>query len=244
MQGVEIIDLLELGSSAGLNLLWDRYRYRYEPGPGAPRTRRSPCPARSVGRCPRSCCVSSRASATVRGVDLSPIDLTRPEDALLLKSFVWADQTARLERLDHAVETLRSEPPALERGDVVERLPDLLAERQLGALTVVFATAVIGYLGKEGHDRIVAALEEAGRQFPLAYLWTARPRPGEHGHWGLWARLLPDGEELLLAHAGFHGQWLEWLERPSDHLAVEPAASACPPARGPPSTRPLRAVQL
>ena len=113
--------------------------------------------------------------------DSSPIDLTRPEDALLLKSFVWADQTARLERLDHAVETLRSEPPALERGDVVERLPDLLAERQLGALTVVFATAVIGYLGKEGHDRIVAALEEAGRQFPLAYLWTStearRARP-------------------------------------------------------------------
>ena len=97
---------------------------------------------------------------------------------------------------------------------MVERLPDLLAERQLGALTVVFATAVIGYLGKEGHDRIVAALEEAGRQFPLAYLWTARPRPGEHGYWGIWARLLPDGEELLLAHAGFHGQWLEWLDAP------------------------------
>ena len=116
-----------------------------------------------------------------RGIDLSPIDLTRPEEALLLKSFVWADQTARLERLDHAIETLRPDPPALERGDIVDRLPALLAERRLGALTVVFATAVIGYVGKEGHDRIVAALEGAGRQFPLAYLWTARPREDEHG---------------------------------------------------------------
>ena len=60
-------------------------------------------------------------------------------------------------------------------------LPDLLAERQLGALTIVFATAVIGYVSYEGHDQIVAALEEAGRQFQLAYLWTARPRPDEHG---------------------------------------------------------------
>jgi hypothetical protein len=212
--GVEIIDLLELGSSAGLNLLWDRYCYRYENGTwgdeDAPLSlsgeERRAVPAELLRLQPR---VRHR-----KGVDLSPIDLTRPDDTLLLKSFVWADQTARLERLDHAVETLRSEPPALERGNVVERLPDLLAERQLGALTIVFATAVIGYVSEKGHDQIVAALEGAGRQFPLAYLWTARPRPGEHGYWGLWARLLPDGDALLLAHAGFHGQWLEWLEAP------------------------------
>lgn len=211
---VETIDLLELGSSAGLNLLWDRYRYRYAQGTwGAEEAplslsgeERGPVPAELLRRRPR---VRHR-----RGIDLSPIDLTRPEEALLLRSFVWADQTARLERLDHAIETLRPDPPALERGDIVDRLPALLAERRLGALTVVFATAVIGYVGKEGHDRIVAALESAGRQFPLAYLWTARPREDEHGYWGLWARLLPDGEELLLAHAGFHGQWLEWLGAP------------------------------
>ena len=162
--GVEIIDLLELGSSAGLNLLWDRYRYEYDnvtwgdedaPLSLSGEERRS-APAELLRLQPR---VRHR-----RGVDLSPIDLTRPDDTLLLKSFVWADQTARLERLDHAVETLRSEPLALERGDVVERLPDLLAERQLGALTIVFATAVIGYVSEEGHDRIVAALVEAGRQ--------------------------------------------------------------------------------
>ena len=108
--GVEIIDLLELGSSAGLNLLWDRYRYRYENGTwgdeDAPLSlsgeERRPVPEELLRLQPR---VRHR-----RGVDLSPIDLTRPDDTLLLKSFVWADQTARLERLDHAVETLRSEP--------------------------------------------------------------------------------------------------------------------------------------
>ena len=110
-------------------------------------------------------------------------------------------------------------------------------------LTVVFATAVIGYVGKEGHDRIVAALEEAGRQFPLAYLWTARPRPGEHGHWGLWARLLPDGELCSRTRASTASGSSGWM-RQSDHLAVEPAASARPPSRVPPSTRPHRTVQL
>jgi hypothetical protein len=94
---------------------------------------------------------------------------------------------------------------------VIQRLPELLAERELGALTVVVATAVIGYLGREGRDRVAASLEAAGRQFPLAFVWSGQPRPDEHGHFGLWLRLWPEGEEVLLAHAGFHGQWLEWL---------------------------------
>jgi hypothetical protein len=212
--GVETIDLLELGSSAGLNLLWDRYRYRYAEGTwgqaAAPLElageERAPVPADLLALRPR---VRHR-----RGIDLSPIDLTRPDDTLLLKSFVWADQTARLDRLDRAVETLRSDPPVLEQGEIVARVPEVLADRQLGALTVVFATAVIGYVGQEGQKQIVAALEEAGRQFPLAFLWTGQPRESEHRYWGLWARLWPNGEELLLAHAGFHGQWLEWLGAP------------------------------
>jgi hypothetical protein len=208
--GVETLDLIELGSSAGLNLVWDRHRYRYEAGEwgraDAPLVlageERRPVPAELLELRPR---VRHR-----RGIDRSPIDVTSPEGALLLKSFVWADQTDRLERLDRAIETLRLDPPVLEVGDIAERLPDVLAERRLGALTVVYATAVLSYLGDRQGD-VLATLEEAGRQFPLAFLWTGQPGQGEHSYWGLWLRLWPEEDELLLAHAGFHGQWLEWL---------------------------------
>lgn len=208
--GVETFDLVELGSSAGLNLVWDRYRYRYAGGTwghedaplGLVGEERRPVPGDLL-----------RLQVRVRhrrGIDRSPVDVTRPAEALLLKSFVWADQKDRLERLDRAVETLRSDPPALERGDIVERLPAVLAERQLGAFTVVYATAVLSYLG-ERQDELLGAVEAAARQFPLAFLWTGQPRPGEHGYWGMRARLWPEDEELLLATSGFHGQWLEWL---------------------------------
>ena len=209
--GVETLDLIELGPSAGLNLVWDRYRYRYEQGTwGDDRAalelagkERRPVPAGLLRLRPR---VRQR-----RGIDLSPLDVTRPGDALLLKSFVWADQHERLERLDRAVATLRADPPQLEQGDIVERLPGLLAERLPGALTVVFQTAVRGYLSPESWKTMLMALDEAGRQFPLALISVSRPAPGEHRYWGLWLRLWPDGEKRLLAHAGFHGQWLEWL---------------------------------
>jgi hypothetical protein len=130
---------------------------------------------------------------------------------MLLRSFVWADQTERLARLDHAVETLRTSPPSLEAGDMVERLPELLAHRLPGALTVVFQTAVRGYLGAEDWKRMLESVDEAGKRFPLAFLSTSRPAPDEHQFWGLWLRIWPDREKHLIAHAGFHGQWLEWL---------------------------------
>ena len=95
---------------------------------------------------------------------------------------------------------------------MAERLSELLAERQLGALTVVYATAVLSYLGKRQAD-VLSAVEAGGRQFPLAFLWTGDPRTGEHSYWGLRVRLWPEDDELLLAQAGFHGQWLEWLGR-------------------------------
>jgi hypothetical protein len=211
--GVETVDVVELGSSAGLNLVWDRYRYRYEAGEWGPADspleltgeERQPVPADLLRMRVR---VRNR-----RGLDISPIDVTSPEGAMLLKSFIWADQTARLERLDHAIEALRTDPPVLERGEIAERLPEVLAERQPGALTIVYATAVLSYLG-ERQDEVLTTLEHAGREFPVAFLWTGQPTKDEHGYWGLWVRLWPEDESVLLAHAGFHGQWLEWLGSP------------------------------
>ena len=110
--GVETFDLLEIGPSAGLNLVWDRYRYRYEQGTwGSDDAKlelsgeeRRPIPPQLLRLAPR---VRQR-----RGIDLAPLDVTRPGDALLLKSFVWADQHQRLDRLDRAVQTLRADPPS------------------------------------------------------------------------------------------------------------------------------------
>jgi hypothetical protein len=209
--GSETLDLIELGPSAGLNLVWDRYAYRYVQGDWGPShaeltlsgEERRPVPADLLRLAPS---VRHR-----RGIDLSPLDVTRPDHALLLKSFVWADQHARLERLDQAIETLRADPPELEQGDVVKRLPKLLDERLPGALTIVFQTAVRGYLSQKDWKRMLGALDDAGRKFPLALVSVSRPAAGEHSYWGLWLRLWPDGEKHLLAHAGFHGQWLEWL---------------------------------
>jgi len=209
--GEEDFDLVELGASAGFNLLWDRFRYTYEASAWGPEDgllrldgeERAPVPDELLSLAPH---VRGRV-----GIDLDPIDVTAEEGALRLRSFIWPGQAGRVERLDQALEAVRREPPQLVRGDVAELLPQLLAGRAQDAMTVVFETAVLGYLGDERWASVREALNAAGRDGRLAFVWTDRPAPGVHEHWGLWLRLWPETEPRLLAHADFHGAWLEWL---------------------------------
>jgi hypothetical protein len=207
---VETIDVIELGPSAGLNLIWDRYRYAYDLGrwgrPDSPLLlsgeERGRVPASLLARRPR---VRGRV-----GIDRSPIDVTTEEGARLLKAFVWPDQVWRLELIDHAIAALREKPPELVRGDVVDELPRRLRARRDDALTLVFQTAVLGYVGHEGTQRLYAALDAAAAdRAPLAYVGTHAPGPDVHTHYALALRVWP-GEREFVAEADFHGAWLDW----------------------------------
>jgi hypothetical protein len=148
------------------------------------------------------------------GIDLNPVDVTREEGAVLLRSFVWADQTERLELLDQAVEAVRRAPPELVRGDYVELLPELLADRRPGALTVVFETASLGYVTAEERRRVRETLAEAAQDEPLAWIGSAPPLEEGMTAWGMDVHLLP-GERRIVAHADFHGAWIDWFPEPA-----------------------------
>jgi hypothetical protein len=207
--GAETFDLVELGPSAGLNLVWDRYRYRYEAGEWGPPDagillegeERRPVPGELLELSPQ---VRGRV-----GIDRSPIDVGSEEGARLLRCFVWAGQDERLARLDRAIEALRGDPPELVEGDFVELLPETLDAQPRDGLTVVFQTATWGYLDDERRARLRAILEEAGRSLPLAFISTGKPRIEEHC-WGLRLVYWPGAEREFAGHADFHGSWLQW----------------------------------
>ena len=139
-------DLIELGPSAGLNLLWDRYRYAYSTGVWG----ESALELSGNDRVPPPAPLFERRVqvARRRGIDRNPVDATSEHGARLLQSFVWADQTGRLERLQRAIDVLRQDPPQLIRGDYVDTLPALLADRIEGVQLVVFQTASTMYLNE------------------------------------------------------------------------------------------------
>ena len=211
--GAETFDVLELGPSAGLNLVWDRYRYEYAQGPWGPRG--APVVLRGEERraVPRAL-LELRPRVRERvGIDLKPLDLTNDEQLLHLKSFVWADQRERLERLDRAARELREDPPRLVRGDAVELLPRHLAARRDGALTLVFETAVLGYVEAERRRGVYDALAAAGAERPLAFVSAGQPADGAHTHYGISVTVWPGGERETVLHANFHGAWIEWISQ-------------------------------
>ena len=207
--GARSLELVELGPSAGLNLVWDRYRYRYAAGSWGPTgaalvlegEERAPVPARLLG-------IHAEVVRRV-GIDRAPIDVTTDDGARLLTSFVWADQHARIARLHAAIEALRDDPPELVRGDLADALPGVLDARRAGALTIVFQTAVLGYVGDDERAQLRRLLESAGASAPLVFVSTGRPRSGDVA-WGLRITYWPGGDREFAGHADYHGSWLEW----------------------------------
>ena len=194
--GAEAFDCVELGCSAGLNLLWDHYGYEYRAGAlnGSPvfrgEERGKPVPVAPLPR------VRSRV-----GVDLAPPDLRDDDGVRLLKAFVWPDQEQRLADLEAAVEVWRRDPPEVVVGDLVDELPGLLARRDGDAVLLVWETAAFGYLSQERRDRASSLLEEAD----CVFVRTGAPTDGSRDCYGLYV----DGDEV--ARGEMHGWWIEWL---------------------------------
>lgn len=202
--------LLEVGASAGLNLRWDRYRYEsdgFEWGDPA-------APVRLgfglTGSPPKPVEVNV---AERRGCDRRPLDPLGEEARLTLLSFVWADQPNRLRRLRAAFEAAEETPLTVERAGAADWIAERLAEREEGVATVVFHSIVMQYLSRGERDDFERRLLRTGRTAsetsPLA--WLRMEPAGERAE--VWLTCWPDGEDVLLARAGYHGDLLEMRPR-------------------------------
>ncbi|MGZ5984395.1 MAG: DUF2332 domain-containing protein [Caulobacteraceae bacterium] len=200
----------EMGCSGGLNLLWDRYRFRLGDtvwGPAKSLVRLEPrWEGPSPG--PAELVVASR-----RGVDQLPVDLADREQRLRLLSYVWADQAERVGRVRSALEVARRDPPLVDRGDAADWVEAELAELPEGQTTVLYHSYVWSYLPAATQARVRAALAAAGERAAagagLAHLAFESVDGTEKS--ALTLTLWPGGEKRVLADAHPHGRWVRWL---------------------------------
>jgi hypothetical protein len=195
--------LLEIGSSAGLNLRWDCYRYQSSGGAWGPPDSPVVFPDAFTGAVP----IGTPARVVERrGCDLNPIDPTLDDSRITLLSFVWADQVARFGQLTSALEVARRVPAEVDRSDAIPWLDAQVAEPRIGVATVVYHSIVLPYLSEEGRDTIARILRNAGARAtvnaPLAWLSMEAGRVQAEVHLTVW----PGGERRLIAETGFHGR--------------------------------------
>lgn len=204
-------ELNELGASAGANTMIDRYFYDL----GGTQVGPADSPVRIVpewrGLPPRPARVEI---VEIAGCDQAPIDLTDPDQALRLKSYVWPENTARLERLDRIVALAREKRPDLTAMDAADWVEQRLARPQPAGVTRVFYHSIVWqYIPPAGRARIEAAIEAAGRaattERPLAWIMLETNRQTFRHE--LQVRAWPGEEDwTLLAAAQAHGAWVEW----------------------------------
>jgi hypothetical protein len=171
--GGEPVQLVDVGCSAGLNLLCDQYRLDYGThGATGPEDSPVHVECRVVSGSP-PVAPSLPAIAGRVGIDLEPPDLTDPDDARWLLACVWPG-TGRFDRAVRAIDLGKAKPPPVLRGDALETLPAVLAGLGAGRIVIVNSWS-FSYFSVEQRQAYAELLAEVGRRRPVAWLCGDAP---------------------------------------------------------------------
>lgn len=213
---------IDVGTSAGLNLLLPRYHYEYAPGGtvGAPSTVSLRCEARGNHAVP----VPTAMPVVTRsiGIDLQPIDVHDDEEVRWLEACMWPEQADRFARLVAAIALAREQTPDVRRGDAVHDLAAVVDEAVIAGHPVVTNSWVLNYLPHDVRLAYVAELDRIGASHDLSWIIAEAPAQTP----GLPVPTSDPAEEITvvslvrwrggrrtvqrLASTHPHGYWLRW----------------------------------
>jgi hypothetical protein len=205
--------MIEIGSSAGLTLLWDQYHYKYgeglECGPkDSPvhiecllRGERHPPMPRNFPH------IDSRL-----GIDLNPVDLNDPRNVQWLHALVWPEQEKRTRQLELAIQLAKRQPLKVVRGNALELLPGLIDQTRDSAQLCVYHSFTLSLATEENRTRLNSILTKASenrRLFLVSFEWE---KNAESPLLELASFDRRAETRKILAKSQAHGEWLEWLE--------------------------------
>lgn len=198
------LSLIDVGAAAGLNLLWDRYRYIYSDG-SAYGSRNSPVAIGCETRTPLPEFSDHLPDVAYRvGVDIDPIDLGNEDRFRWAMALVWPDHAVRARLLTAARQVWLAQPPAVESGDAVDRLPGLIrAAPTVGALCI-YHSHTLNQLSDTHRASFRTALAKASNERTVYHVsLVADQLAVERIEKGL-------STTLATARCHNHGSWIAW----------------------------------
>ena len=208
----EPLNLIEIGPSAGLNLVWDRYGVRYHRGseifelPVAEAALTIDCELRGdklppLGPTPK---IASRV-----GLELNPVNLDDPDQRDWLRALVWPDTRGRFERLEAALKAYASDRPEIRAGSALDLLPDALRAIPEDQRVCVYHSYVVYQFSTEMKEALESLLTLAGLRRPI---WRIGIEGGLDGSNTIEMVRYHDGvrDAKILALCHPHGAWLDW----------------------------------
>jgi hypothetical protein len=205
--------LLEVGASAGLCLLPDKYAYDYGDG-------RIVGPVDGRADAPLFRCTVNQATPVPKknievawrgGLDLNPLDVCEDGDVRWLQSLIWPGEGEREILLSKALEIARRDRPRVVKGDLRHDLSALAAQAPKDATLVIFHSAVLNYVAEVREREAFAEQVQA-----TGARWVSNEGPGAYDL-GI-ERAWPAGSYFILAldkkpvaRTESHGAAIEWF---------------------------------
>ena len=204
------LEILEIGSSGGLNLLIGRYRFDLGGAMLGPEDSPVTLTPEWRGARPE---LPPLEIVSARGSDIRPLDVTDPAVEARLAAYVWPEVPGRLERLQTVIGMIREHGVDLVQSDAAPWVEARLAEPQEEGVTRVLMHSVVWqYLPDASADRVRAAMKEAGERAtaerPLA--WVTMEPDRALGEQVVSVKSWPGrGEWEVLATAHAHAAWVQ-----------------------------------
>jgi hypothetical protein len=209
---------LELGASAGLNLLADRYCYVTAGGELGDRDSPvrflqpwAPPPTIDLAAANGALRIAARA-----GCDLAPLDPADPDDRMTLLSYIWPDELERINRTKAALHIASNAPATVARERAREWLAHALAAARAEELIVIWHSLFRQYVGAEEWDELQRIFGRAIEAHPEARIvWLSMEPSCDHiAKLHLAVRTHPAEAEHVLARCDDHGMPISWLALP------------------------------
>lgn len=202
------LSIIEIGTSAGLQLLWDHYRYSYGKGkvygyPSANIQIDSEIQgSRQPFLLPESPPVAFRL-----GVDLHINDLSDQENFLWMRSLIWPEHKKRVKLFEKAAQQRKKHPLQLIEGDAVEILPRLSDKIPENTGICIFHTHVANQIPDKAKLKLMNHIELLGKNNDVFHLYN---NMHDRDHLHLDSYIHGKKSHEVLARTDGHGRWFEW----------------------------------
>ncbi len=200
--------LIEIGTSAGLQLLWDKYRYSYHQNKKyGDKQSALEINAEIRGENIPFFFENSPPVTSRLGLDLHINNLSDPEDYLWLKALIWPEHKERISYFEKAVSCLKKEPLELVEGDGISLLPSIASKMKNDSTLCVFHTHVANQIPHEAKITLNKHIQDLGKEREVFHLYN--------NMWDLDLHL--DGyiggkeHKETLAKTDGHGRWFQLL---------------------------------
>jgi len=204
--------LVEIGASAGLHLLWDRYRYDYG-SLGQTGDLHSPVQLTCAVTGPHTPSIPAQVPriASRIGIDLLPVDINDEAATRWVRALIWPEQMDRAHLFTHALRVAQHHPPHVLTGDAADRLPAVLAALPQDAIACVYHSYTLNQCPPTVRECILERLQAYAATRSLVRVsleWY-----GNQAQPQLELVTYADTTEqpTLLAYCESHGRAIEWL---------------------------------